>query len=56
MLLDITKEGSYNNQHIWKIFKTLLDMIASSLNYYEKNNIMTRKEIDDFIRTKRLDD
>lgn len=54
LLLDNRKEGSYGLTDIWKIFKMLLEMICSSLNYYEENKIMTRKETDDFIRTKRL--
>lgn len=56
MLLDIRKEGSYSYSDIYKIFKMLLNMITSSLNYYETNGIMTRKEADDFIRTKGLND
>ena len=54
MLLNMTREGSYSSSDICKIFKILLEMICSSLNYYEENNIITRKEADDFIRTKRL--
>ena len=54
MLLNMHREGSYSSSDIWKIFKILLDMICSSLNYYEENNIITRKEADDFIRTKGL--
>lgn len=55
MLLSMTEKGGYSERHILKIFENLLEMIASSLNYYETNGIMTRKETDDFIRSKGLE-
>ena len=47
---------SVNNKdkYLQKIFKIIIDMICSSLNYYEKHKVITRKETDDFIRTKGL--
>lgn len=57
LLLRIKEErrNTTREQHIQKVFVKLLDMVLSSLNYYEQHNIMTRKEVDDFIRTKGLE-